>query len=305
MAEICREHPRFHNWCGPFVESGLGLCCEEACRLILTGREPFRLTRLEDLPDDPEETEEPLEPLLALRRRAFRLLEERPLPEALEALARLGYAAQHCPRRSGPGTSAGNSPPAPHRTGRGGAGGGASPGWSGSPMNGKGCSPRRRSIRSSSGPSRCRRIRRPRGTTASWRATCSTATCCPLAWTETFADRWCFRWRCAGCQPGWSGSAAAAGEQRLHLAKLFSKEVEYCEESLPALLLPSSPTGRRYGSGGPGETRSPFAYGGGGAFFAGRRGRAFCTEKKRSPQAKRQRCEIFDQSPCISTKRLV
>ena len=97
MAEICREHPRFHNWCGPFVESGLGLCCEEACRLILTGREPFRLTRLEDLPDDPEETEEPLEPLLALRRRAFRLLEERPLPEALEALARLGYAAQHCP----------------------------------------------------------------------------------------------------------------------------------------------------------------------------------------------------------------
>ena len=31
MAEICREHPRFHNWCGPFVESGLGLCCEEAC----------------------------------------------------------------------------------------------------------------------------------------------------------------------------------------------------------------------------------------------------------------------------------
>lgn len=35
LCAICREHPRFYSWWGSFVEAGLGLCCEEACRLLL------------------------------------------------------------------------------------------------------------------------------------------------------------------------------------------------------------------------------------------------------------------------------
>lgn len=35
ICEICREHPRFHSWYGRYKESGLGLCCEEAVRLLL------------------------------------------------------------------------------------------------------------------------------------------------------------------------------------------------------------------------------------------------------------------------------
>jgi len=43
VPEICREHPRFHNFLPYASESGIGLCCEEAARLILSQKEPFRL----------------------------------------------------------------------------------------------------------------------------------------------------------------------------------------------------------------------------------------------------------------------
>lgn len=49
LCEICREHPRFYLNVGGEILTGLGLCCEEAARLILT-----RDLRLEtvDCPDE-------------------------------------------------------------------------------------------------------------------------------------------------------------------------------------------------------------------------------------------------------------
>ncbi|MBE6569719.1 MAG: hypothetical protein E7658_05835 [Ruminococcaceae bacterium] len=44
LCQICRDHPRFRNVYSDRVETGLGLCCEEACRLILTDREKMILT---------------------------------------------------------------------------------------------------------------------------------------------------------------------------------------------------------------------------------------------------------------------
>lgn len=55
LCQICSDHPRFFEWFGTVKEGGLGLCCEEAARLILT--EPFKLVETEipdedcDLPD--------------------------------------------------------------------------------------------------------------------------------------------------------------------------------------------------------------------------------------------------------------
>ena len=43
ICEICTQHPRFHNELPDRIESGLGLCCEEACRLILTKKEKTTL----------------------------------------------------------------------------------------------------------------------------------------------------------------------------------------------------------------------------------------------------------------------
>lgn len=47
--EICKEHPRFYNNLGKRFEVGLGLCCEEAARIVLSndGYNSFVLT-LED-----------------------------------------------------------------------------------------------------------------------------------------------------------------------------------------------------------------------------------------------------------------
>ena len=54
LCDICRLHPRFRNFYSSFVETGLGLCCEEAARIILFDNEPFSIL----LPDDVELTED-------------------------------------------------------------------------------------------------------------------------------------------------------------------------------------------------------------------------------------------------------
>ncbi len=43
LCTICAEHPRFHNELPGRVESGIGMCCEEAARLILSKKEPVTL----------------------------------------------------------------------------------------------------------------------------------------------------------------------------------------------------------------------------------------------------------------------
>ena len=41
LCGICREHPRFYNESSQSLECGLGLCCEEVCRLLLETDEPL------------------------------------------------------------------------------------------------------------------------------------------------------------------------------------------------------------------------------------------------------------------------
>ncbi len=53
LSEICQNHPRFFNYItADRTEAGLGIVCEEACRLILENDKPFALTKVEDLDDD-------------------------------------------------------------------------------------------------------------------------------------------------------------------------------------------------------------------------------------------------------------
>lgn len=48
LCDICREHPRFYEWFPGVTECGLGLCCEEVCRLLLENDEPFSLVEEND-----------------------------------------------------------------------------------------------------------------------------------------------------------------------------------------------------------------------------------------------------------------
>ena len=53
LCNICREHPRFVEVYGDIMEKGIGLCCEEAVRLLLQGEGPLTFTGEEcDEPED-------------------------------------------------------------------------------------------------------------------------------------------------------------------------------------------------------------------------------------------------------------
>ena len=48
LCQICTDHPRFKNFYSNRIEMGLGLCCEEAGRIILSQKEPFSLEKISD-----------------------------------------------------------------------------------------------------------------------------------------------------------------------------------------------------------------------------------------------------------------
>lgn len=78
LCDICTEHPRFYNWVGDYTEKGLGLCCEEAERLLFKEKEPLRFHCTE--PEEGEEISEDLRVLLQLRDEAFAILQDRTMP---------------------------------------------------------------------------------------------------------------------------------------------------------------------------------------------------------------------------------
>ena len=88
LCQICTDHPRFYNELSTHTEAGLGLCCEEAARIILTKKEPFSLKNF------PEEALS--DPVLLLRDDAFTILQKRetPLSDRIEAL--LEFINHHC-----------------------------------------------------------------------------------------------------------------------------------------------------------------------------------------------------------------
>ena len=69
LCDICREHPRFYNDMGDHIEAGIGLVCEEACRLVLECDKPFELYSEDgsktDLPDYVKQAFDPSKPLTA------------------------------------------------------------------------------------------------------------------------------------------------------------------------------------------------------------------------------------------------
>ena len=52
LCDICREHPRFYHSANNIKEVGIGLSCEEACRLILSSDGYDRFVEVGDTEDD-------------------------------------------------------------------------------------------------------------------------------------------------------------------------------------------------------------------------------------------------------------
>lgn len=68
LCDICREHPRFYQFFNNRTERGLGLCCEEAARLLLEGEGALRFKTYGE-PDEPEK-------LLLLREKVYAALRD-------------------------------------------------------------------------------------------------------------------------------------------------------------------------------------------------------------------------------------
>lgn len=79
LCQICADHPRFRNWFPDRMEEGLGLCCEEAARLLLTHGEPVRFLTQPWQGEDQEPDEEYLT-LLQNREILLQLLRDRSKP---------------------------------------------------------------------------------------------------------------------------------------------------------------------------------------------------------------------------------
>lgn len=54
LCQICSDHPRFRNFYSDRIEIGLGLCCEEAAKLVLTKQDKTKIVEI----DNDEFTEE-------------------------------------------------------------------------------------------------------------------------------------------------------------------------------------------------------------------------------------------------------
>lgn len=99
LCQICDRHPRFYTWLSDCTEAGLGLCCEEAARLILTHRTPVAFLEREapmkgeqELPhQQPDQWENHL---LAARQRALMILQNRTLPIESRVLLLLQYGEE-------------------------------------------------------------------------------------------------------------------------------------------------------------------------------------------------------------------
>ena len=79
VCDICHLHPRFSNFYDNFTETGLGLCCEEAARLVLTAEEKFAI----DLPEVAKNDE-----FFKSRGEAFEIMQNRSVT-VLERLTKL------------------------------------------------------------------------------------------------------------------------------------------------------------------------------------------------------------------------
>lgn len=79
LCQICTDHPRYRSWFADRVEEGLGLCCEEAARLMLTEEAPIALLEQETEGEVLEPEEDYLQ-LLRQRDGLWQVLQNRSKP---------------------------------------------------------------------------------------------------------------------------------------------------------------------------------------------------------------------------------
>ena len=96
LCQICADHPRFRSFFSSRTEIGLGLCCEEAARLILSQHE--KVTFISE--GEAELLDRDEAALLALRDELFTLAQDRSIPITAREDAILHRVGAVLPNRS-------------------------------------------------------------------------------------------------------------------------------------------------------------------------------------------------------------
>ena len=93
LCQICSDHPRFFEWYSDIKEGGIGLCCEEAARIIVPNKERFSTC---DLPCDDEGCDDYNENLYNMlsfaRDEIIKALEDNSLPLKTRLYSLMCYA---------------------------------------------------------------------------------------------------------------------------------------------------------------------------------------------------------------------
>jgi len=76
LCQICRDHPRFRNFYSDRIEIGLGLCCEEAGRIIIEQATPTQLIILCDDDENLKKNDVEMD-FLNERNRVFSIIQNR------------------------------------------------------------------------------------------------------------------------------------------------------------------------------------------------------------------------------------
>ncbi len=95
ICDICTDHPRFRTYLSERTEIGLGLCCEEAGRLILSRDVPFEV-----LEEGEGEYTLDEDMLMDLREEIFEIMNERFRPICRRMEAVLELCGEEMPERS-------------------------------------------------------------------------------------------------------------------------------------------------------------------------------------------------------------
>ena len=95
LCQICTDHPRYFEWFGTIKEGGIGLCCEEAARIILSS-EHEEAERM--IPDEDEDRcdEELFGFLLSARDTIISHLQNDSFPASVCAMLDFAEALQSC-----------------------------------------------------------------------------------------------------------------------------------------------------------------------------------------------------------------
>ncbi len=81
LCQICDDHPRYYEWFGNIKEGGVGLCCEEAARIILNSPLPFSYVESEIEEDNFSEVDEEMFSLVSdIREEIFSVLNDENCP---------------------------------------------------------------------------------------------------------------------------------------------------------------------------------------------------------------------------------